>query len=271
MEIPKIIHYCWFGGNPLPESAIKCINSWKKFFPEYEIKEWNESNFDVECCEYVREAYEAKKWAFVSDYARFWIMYNYGGLYFDTDVEVISSMDDILKEGPFMAFEKADKNPKYLPVSLGLGFATTPKMKIIKEIMNLYDKEHFILKDGKQNPKNIIHYTTETLIKNGLKNENIIQKISGVTIYPDDYFCPMNYYTGKMIITNNTRTIHWYDSSWFSESDKKIMIAERKIKNIFISPLNKIICKIYRYSFRFFEYLFNGTLTIKIKEKLKRR
>ena len=103
--IPRIIHYCWFGGNQLPELAQKCIESWKKYFPDYEIKEWNESNFDLNCCDYVKEAYTAKKWAFVSDYARFWILYNYGGLYFDTDVEVIRDMSEIVNRGAFMGCE----------------------------------------------------------------------------------------------------------------------------------------------------------------------
>lgn len=105
--IPKIIHYCWFGGNPLPEDAKKCIASWKKYLPDYEIKEWNESNFDVNCCPYVKEAYEAKKYAFVSDYARFHVLYREGGLYFDTDVEVIKNMDYIIAAGNFMGFEKS--------------------------------------------------------------------------------------------------------------------------------------------------------------------
>lgn len=104
--IPKIIHYCWFGGNPLPELAKKCIKSWEKYFPDYEIKEWNESNFDFNSCNYVKEAYEARKWAFVSDYARFKILYEYGGIYFDTDVEVVNSMEDILKKGAFIGRER---------------------------------------------------------------------------------------------------------------------------------------------------------------------
>ena len=116
--IPKIIHYCWFGRNPLPESAQKCIASWKKFLPDYEIKEWNEDNFDVNIIPYTKEAYEAKKYAFVSDYARFWILYKYGGLYFDTDVEVIKPMDDIIERGPFMGIEVPANNagtPKVAP------------------------------------------------------------------------------------------------------------------------------------------------------------
>ena len=107
--IPKVVHYCWFGGNQLPDDAKKCIESWRKFFPEYEIKEWNERNFDFNCCDYVKEAYAAQKWAFVSDYARFWILYHEGGLYFDTDVEVIKDMSDIIAKGAFMGCETDNK------------------------------------------------------------------------------------------------------------------------------------------------------------------
>ena len=130
--IPKIIHYCWFGRNPLPESAIKCINSWKKFFPDYEIKEWNEDNFDVNIIPYTAEAYEAKKYAFVSDYARFWILYHFGGIYFDTDVEVIKPFDDILERGPFMgreqgAFIKNICGASYNGNGGGYGFCLEPQ------------------------------------------------------------------------------------------------------------------------------------------------
>ena len=110
--IPKIIHYCWFGRGPLPELAQKCIASWKKYLPDYEIKEWNEDNFDVNIIPYTAEAYKAKKYAFVSDYARFWILYRYGGIYFDTDVEVIRPMDDIIERGNFMGFETDPKQPR---------------------------------------------------------------------------------------------------------------------------------------------------------------
>ena len=105
--IPQTIHYCWFGGNPLPESAQKCIASWRRYFPDWEIKEWNESNFDVDSIPYTTQAYRAKKYAFVSDYARFKILYEHGGVYFDTDVEVIKSFNDILGWGPFMGFLRA--------------------------------------------------------------------------------------------------------------------------------------------------------------------
>lgn len=122
--IPKIIHYCWFGRNPLPGSAERCIASWRKFLPDYEIREWNEDNFDIDVSRYARQAYDAGKYAFTSDYARFWILYNYGGLYFDTDVEVIRPLDDIIARGPFMGCEhdaKSDADASDLGIAPGLG------------------------------------------------------------------------------------------------------------------------------------------------------
>ncbi len=125
-EIPKIIHYCWFGGNPLPQMAQRCIDSWKKYLPDYEIKQWDETNFDVNIIPYTRQAYEAKKYAFVSDYARFLILYQYGGLYFDTDVEVIKPLDDIVAKGPFMGCQdkytpRGDVYSLHVAPGLGLG------------------------------------------------------------------------------------------------------------------------------------------------------
>ena len=144
--IPKIIHYCWFGGKEKPQSAIKCINSWKKFFPDYEIKEWNESNFDVHSIPYTHDAYEAKKYAFVSDYARFWILYRYGGLYFDTDVEVIRPMDDLIAKGSFMGCE-IDHGENY-SVAAGLGLAVVPGHPLYKQFLDIYATLPFFLENG---------------------------------------------------------------------------------------------------------------------------
>lgn len=144
--IPKVIHYCWFGRNSLPPLAVKCLESWKRFFPDYEIKEWNEDNFDVNIISYTAEAYRVKKYAFVSDYARFWILYHYGGLYFDTDVEVIKSMDDIIAKGSFMGCEKdADKEgATALAVAPGLGLGVNPGLGLYGELLQLYAGLHFI-------------------------------------------------------------------------------------------------------------------------------
>lgn len=236
--IPKIINYCWFGGNPLPDDAKKCIASWKKYFPDYEIKEWNESNFNFNCNAYVKEAYEAKKWAFVSDYARFWILYNCGGLYFDTDVEVIKSFEDILKKGGFMgqetgalpgvnptsnkvdSLESLESRESTVVANPGLGIAVAPGLRLYKEILDYYNSIHFI-KDGVMDTTTICVHTTEILKKYGYdEHKETIQEVAGITIYPPEYFCPMEYSTGKITITDNTRSIHWYTASWQSPYSK---------------------------------------------------
>lgn len=222
MQIPKIIHYCWFGRNPLPPLAIKCIESWKKYLPDYEIKEWNEDNFDVNIIPYTAEAYKAKKYAFVSDYARFWILYKYGGLYFDTDVEVIKPMDDIIQRGAFMGFEMNPKGNKSGSIAPGLGLGTLPKTNLYTELLKMYDGVHFNKEDGALNQKTIVEYTTEVLIAKGLENKKGIQFIEGVYIYPSEYFCPIDIVTKRLHITKNTRTIHHYAASWkdISKMDK---------------------------------------------------
>ncbi len=216
--IPKIIHYCWFGRNPLPKSAQKCMASWRKFLPDYEIKEWNEDNFDVNIIPYTQQAYEAKKFAFVSDYARFWILYKYGGVYFDTDVEVIKPLNDIIEKGPFLGIEApATLSKKQVAeVAPGLGMAAPPGQDLFRTLLDLYDNIAFVLADGSYNQKTIVKYTTEILHNNGFNRKNEIQEVSGFTIYPADYFCPMDSTTGIITITTNTRTIHHYDCSWIN-------------------------------------------------------
>lgn len=212
--IPKIIHYCWFGHGKMPELANKCISSWKKYLPDYEIKEWNEDNFDVNAIPYTKEAYEAKKYAFVSDYARFWILYKYGGVYFDTDVEVIKPMDDIISAGPFMGFENGDTT--VTGVAPGLGLGATQGLSIYKEIIDYYAGESFVNPDGTTNLTTIVRRVTSLLNQYGLVLENRFQTVAGVNIYPYDYFCPIRVTDGKLCLTCNTVSIHHYASSWQS-------------------------------------------------------
>ncbi len=210
--IPKVIHYCWFGRNPLPELAKKCISSWKKYLPDYEIKEWNEDNFDVNIIPYTQEAYEAKKYAFVSDYARFWILYKYGGLYFDTDVEVIKPMDDIIAKGPFMGCEIAAELGVYANPGLGVGVSLGNE--IYKEILDLYATLHFVNHDGQYNLKTIVEYTTEILTNHGFVKKNVIQYVDGITVYSKEYFSPLDTSSGRLELTLNSYTIHHYAASW---------------------------------------------------------
>ena len=238
--IPKIIHYCWFGRNPLPPLAQNCIESWKKYLPDYEIKEWNEDNFDINITQYTKEAYEAKKYAFVSDYARFWILYNYGGIYFDTDVEVIAPLSDIIQKGAFMGIESDEETT----VNPGLGIGAFPHMEFYKEILEKYQSLSFINHDNTLNLKTIVEYTTETLNLYGLSSTTDVQHINDIFIYPSEYFCPISIKDGKLRKTSNTKTIHHFAQSWQSPIriyGRKIILfiggekLKRFIKRMFLS------------------------------------
>ena len=231
--IPKVIHYCWFGRNPLPESAVKCINSWKKYFPDYEIKEWNEDNFDVNSIPYTKEAYEAKKYAFVSDYARMWILYHFGGLYFDTYVEVIKPMDDIVTRGPFMGIEVEAAEGEVPQVAPGLGLGVTPSLGLYKDILDYYASLHFLGDDGSLNQITVVKHTTNVLVQNGLKQTNELQCVAGVWIYPREFFNPLDDNTGKLVITENTRSIHWYTKSWLKKRNPLLAWVVKRIHRCF--------------------------------------
>lgn len=231
--IPKIIHYCWFGRNPLPESAVKCINSWMKYFPDYEIREWNEDNFDVNIIPYTREAYEAKKYAFVSDYARMWILYHHGGLYFDTDVEVIKPMDDIVERGPFMGIEVEATEGACPQVNPGLGIGVTPGLELYRNILDYYAPLHFLCEDDTFNMFAIVRITTAALCSHGLNSTNELKQVAGVWIYPRDYFNPLDDNTGQLVVTDNTRSIHWYTKTWLKKQNPLRTWIVRRIHRYF--------------------------------------
>ena len=209
--IPKIVHYCWFGRGELTPLAKKCIASWRLFFPGYEIKEWNEDNFDVNIIPYTADAYKAGKYACVSDYARFWVLYHFGGVYFDTDVEVIRPMDDVLEKGAFMGFELLGAKPAVAP---GLGLAAEPGMSLYKAILDQFELMSFQTENGRLNPYTMIPMVTDQLKKRGLVCKGSIEQVAGVSIYPPDWFNPFDDATGRLRKTENTRTIHWYAKSW---------------------------------------------------------
>lgn len=215
-SIPKKIHYCWFGGKPLPDFAVKCIDSWRKFFPDYEIIEWNESNYDVRKIPYISQAYEAKKYAFVSDYARFDILYQFGGIYFDTDVEVIKDMSPILKKGAFAGIESAGS------LAAGLGISSPAATSIFKEILDSYNNESFFNTDGTYNLKTVVDRVSDIFRLHGFTDAVAIQKIQNIYIYPMEYFCPKDIRTLELHVTNNTYTIHHYDASWMDEWKKDV-------------------------------------------------
>lgn len=233
-QIPKVIHYCWFGGNPLPEDAIRCINSWKVFCPNYEIKEWNESNFDLNSCDYVKEAASVGKWAFVSDYVRYKVLYEYGGLYFDTDVELIKPLDDIVARSNFIGVEQpvnSSKSQNYL-INPGLGIGCKAGNQIVKAILDVYATEHYILADGSASKKTVLNYTSEVFEQFGFNYQNEIQQIEDWIVYPTVFFCPMSYSTGEVVITEDTKSIHWYSMSWKTSYEKFMKSWERSLKRL---------------------------------------
>lgn len=216
--IPKIIHYCWFGGSPLPELALKCIESWKKYCPDYEIICWNESNYSLEKkCVYVKEAFEEKKWAFVSDYARLDIIYNHGGIYLDTDVELISSLDDLLGEKCFLGLETSGY------IATGLGFGAEKNNFAIKRMLDEYRDIHFRIDKDIFDTTPCPRRNTAPFWEDGFKGESLkIQYLDSATIFPTEFFCPLDFETKEMSITRNTKSIHHYEASWISEADKKV-------------------------------------------------
>lgn len=228
--IPHTIHYCWFGKSPLPTSAKKYIKSWEKHFPDFEIKEWNEDNFDVNIIQYTKDAYAAKKYAFVSDYARFWILYHHGGIYFDTDVEAIRPMDDIIEKGPFMGFE-LDNVGSALPtlsINPGLGLGAEKKNPIFAEILSRYEQLSFYLSNGERNPFTMIPMVTRMMQEKGLKLIDEKQFVDGISIYPNDYFNPFDDITGVLRKTPNTRTIHWYAKTW-ADNNSPLQIKIKRL------------------------------------------
>lgn len=237
-DIPKIIHYCWFGNGVLPDLALRCIASWKKHFPDYEIKEWNESNFDISCCAYVQEAYAARKYAFVSDYARYWILEREGGIYFDVDVEVVKPFTDVLNRGAFMGCEFPHDTLFTLSVNPGLGMGIEAHHPFLQEILKTYGEMSFMLPDGELNLTTIVTITTNLLRKKGLQEKKEIQCVEGIWIYPEEFFCPINYYTGAKKITANTLTIHHYAASWLSPITKVKIQVQRILYKI---PLVKAL------------------------------
>ena len=221
--IPKIIHYCWFGRNEKSQLARKCIKSWKKYCPDYKIIEWNEDNFDVNRNDYTKMCYEQKKYAFLSDYVRLVVVAEYGGIYYDTDVELIKTPDFLLKNNAFLGFE----NMEY--INTGLGFGSIAQGEVVESMLKEYD----LLLDGMHGVIGCPELNTNALMKMGLKKDGTLQIINNAVIYPVTYFNPYECSTGRLRKTQDTISIHWYAASWLSK--------KQKIKSMFTRPLHRLL------------------------------
>ena len=211
--IPKKIHYCWFGRGEMPELARKCIDSWKKYLPEYEIKEWNEDNFDINSYPYVREAYENRRFAFVTDVVRLHALYYEGGVYMDTDVEVLKPLDSLLGYDMVSGFESETQIPTGL-------MASQSGMPFMLELLQDYNDAHFVTADGTIDLTTNVERITQHCLKYGVQLNNTLQTVNGFTFLPKDYLCPKSYEDGKIWITENTLTIHHFAGSWYTPMEK---------------------------------------------------
>lgn len=234
----KTIRYCWFGDKPLPQNAKKCIASWKKFFPDYEIKLWNEDNYNVNINTFSAQAYKMKKYAFVSDVARFWILYNYGGIYFDTDVEVIRDMrENIIVQGPFLASAKdiSIDIEKGVECEPGLGMFADKGMELFKEILDIYNSiRDFCIDASFMQSVMIPNIMDRVLLPKGYNKKSLeIQKIAGFNIYPPEYFAPITFSSGRESITLNTYSIHYYNKSWLSPKLRIIHFIKMNVVKMF--------------------------------------
>lgn len=225
--IPKIIHYCWFGRGEKPELAKKCIASWRRFCPDFEIREWNEDNCGDLSIPFMAEAYAAKKYAFVSDVMRLVVLEQYGGVYFDTDVEVLRDISPLLEDEGFIGFE----NDQF--VNSGQVMAAVPHQPVVQAMIEKYKKMHFANEDGSLNAVGCPHLNTDVMERFGLVRNGKEQVVSGIHVYPEDYFNPMDSTTGKLTKTEHTYSIHWYSMSWMGKSSQirvKIGRIYRRIK-----------------------------------------
>ena len=223
MSIPKKIHYCWFGKGEMPALAKKCIKSWQKYCPDWEIICWNEDNSNISSNRYASQALEAGKWAFVSDYVRLLAIYEHGGVYLDTDVELIKPIDELLEYSGFMGFDEKGI------VATGLGFGAEAGNAIIGEFLADYADIPFLLPDGSYDMTPCPDRNTAALKRLGMDMENTDQCFMGMHFLPAEYLCPMDYYTGKKTITKNTLSIHHYCASWTSKVTKRTTRIKRII------------------------------------------
>jgi mannosyltransferase OCH1-like enzyme len=235
-KIPKTIHYCWFGKKPLPQNVLDCIASWKKYLPNYKIIEWNEDNFNINSNLYVKQAYESHKYAFVTDYIRLYALYHYGGVYMDTDVEIVRNIDEFLIHSAFSGFESEE----YIPTAI---MGAQKKNIWIEKLLDYYNNKHFIKGDGTLDTTTNVSIITEISINYfNVKLNNQYQDINGIlTLFPKEYFCPKSYKTGLINQTENTYAIHHFSGSWLDEKSQKNRLNNYYLVKVFGEKIGRVM------------------------------
>ena len=246
--IPKIIHFCWLSGEPYPEEIQKCIDTWKVKLPDYSFMLWDLSKVDVNVCNWTKQAFEKKKYAFVSDYVRFYALYNYGGIYLDSDVEIIKPFDNLLNQDFFFCFE-------YTTIPEAAVIGAKKGLPWFKACIDWYLNNNFLEENGKVRQivaPLVLKYGFETTLKTRLIDTGEVQIIQGGTVYPFDYFSAWHYYTGKKLITENTYSVHHFFSAWLNINFK--VKAKRLLHVLLIKLLGKRSYNKAKYKLRNVSY-----------------
>ncbi|MDT2660058.1 glycosyltransferase [Enterococcus hulanensis] len=238
--IPKIIHYVWFGRKQFPELTKKCMESWDKYCPDYKLVLWNEDNFDLDSCQFAREAYKEKKYAFVSDYVRLEVLYKYGGIYLDTDVELTKNLDEFLNLRAFSGFE----DEKNIPTGI---MGCEKENEVFKELLKYYNDRVFIKVDGTYDMVTNVKIITDQLSTKGFIPNNKLQVVEGFTLYPSDFFCPINPINGIVTITENTHAIHHFSGSWLSVEQREDLENRRKLVQRYGKEIGVFLFRVEKY------------------------
>lgn len=219
MSIPKTIHYCWLSGEAFPYDIDRCVQSWHKYMPDYEFKLWDQNSFDIGCHPYVLEAVELKKYAFASDYIRLWALYEFGGLYFDSDLEVLKAFDPLLDEKAFTGFEVGGRVAAWI-------FGSEKHNPMIGELLSFYEKKRFILGDGSMDLTPNTIPVTKALAEKGLRDKNVNQYLDDITVYSSDYFSPYNPWTKEKHLTENSYAMHLFKGAWMNDDSNMRFLSD---------------------------------------------
>ena len=236
-RIPKIIHYCGFGSGQMSEQENMCIESWKKYCPDYTFIEWNDSNYNIHKCTYMEQAASVGKWSFVTDYVRLDVLYEYGGIYLDTDVELLKEFDSLLMHKAFIGFEQDDR------VNDGQGMGAEPHLHMIREMRDMYEKISFFHEDGSLNLRECTQYRTQYLQKRGLILNGERQTVGDIEVYPTEYFCPKSFLTGKLTVTDKTYSIHHFRGAWHTDKEKKIIRFMQIVRRVLGEKVGSTVLK----------------------------
>ncbi len=232
-KIPKIIHLCWFGHGEYDEKMKHCLESWDKYASDYKIMTWNEETFDLDSCTYVRQAYDMKRWAFVTDYVRFKVLQQYGGIYMDTDMELVKPLDDLLDNDSVLSFKQRALGMKQYGLTSGI-IMTKANNDLFDPLIEQFESRSYINENGEEDVTPIAKFLTDLLRDRGIRQDNTLQSIDGVTVYPNEYLCPtvpLDGEEGEIELTDNTYAIHHFTGTWRTpEIMEKIMEKVRNAK-----------------------------------------